>query len=98
MYGRINPLQIRPAPRDSEDEPNEEGGKLYNDTDGMSDMALHIKNMEIFFQLYLPSLNDMQKAILKQSIIELYQKFGIDWGTDISGFTNEQFPTFRDLY
>jgi hypothetical protein len=98
INGRINPLQIRPAPRDSEDEPEEKGGKLYDDTDGMSDMALHIKNLEIFFQLYLPSLNDMQKAILKQSIIELYHKFGIDWNTDISGFANEQFPTFSDLY
>ena len=98
INGRINPLQIRPAPRDSEDEPEEKGGKLYDDADGMSDMALHIKNLEIFFQLYLPSLNDMQKAILKQSIIELYHKFGIDWNTDISGFANEQFPTFSDLY
>ncbi len=98
INGRINPLQIRPAPKDSEDEPDEKGGKLYNDVDGMSDLALYVKNLEIFFQLYLPSLNDMQKAILKKSIIELYQKFGISWDTDISGFLNEQFPTFGDLY
>jgi type IV secretory pathway VirB4 component len=25
--GKINPLQIRPAPRDGEDEPDEKGGK-----------------------------------------------------------------------
>lgn len=95
--GRINPLQIRPAPRDSEEEPDENGGKLYANADGMSDMALHIKNLEIFFQLYLPSLNDMQKAVLKQSVVELYRQFGIVWETDVSGFSNKQFPTFSDL-
>ena len=29
----------------------------------MSDMALHMKTLEIEFSLYLPSLTDMQKAI-----------------------------------
>ncbi|WP_010249510.1 VirB4 family type IV secretion system protein [Acetivibrio cellulolyticus] len=98
INGRINPLQIRPAPCDSEDEPDEKGGKLYGDVDGMSDMALHVKNLEIFFQLYLPSLNDMQKAILKQSIVELYNRFDIYWDTDIKGISSDKFPTFSDLH
>ena len=98
VNGKINPLQIRPAPRDSDEEPEEKGGKLYADVEGMSDMALHVKNLEIFFQLYLTSLSDMQKAVLKQSVIELYQRFGIDWDTDISAFGNEKFPTFSELY
>jgi len=97
--GKINPLQIRPAPRDGEDEPDEKGGKLYRDEgNGMSDMALHVKNLEIFFNLYLPSLTDMQKAILKQSVIELYNQFGIYWDTDITTLSNTQFPTFSDLH
>jgi len=97
--GKINPLQIRPAPRDSEDEPDEKGGKLYRDEgNGMSDMALHVKNLEIFFNLYLPSLTDMQKVILKQSVIELYNRFGIYWNTDITTLSNTQFPTFSDLH
>jgi len=97
--GKINPLQIRPAPRDSEDEPDEKGGKLYRDEgNGMSDMALHVKNLEIFFNLYLPSLTDMQKAILKQGVIELYNQFGIYWKTDITTLSNTQFPTFSDLH
>lgn len=79
--GRLNPLQIRPAPRDDEDESD----KLYVDEgNGMSDMALHIKTLEIFFNLYLPSLTDMQKAILKQAVIELYNNFGIFWETDVT--------------
>jgi hypothetical protein len=79
--GLLNPLQIRPAPRDTDDRrdagPNEKKNGVSADNDpplyvddgyGMSDMALHIKNLEIFFKLYVPSLSDMKRAILKQAI------------------------------
>ncbi len=101
--GMLNPLQIRPAPIDDDRQAvgcnqgyNE---PLYVDEGyGMSDMALHIKTLEVFFKLYLPSLSDMQKAILKQAVIELYNKFGIFWDTDVSALKNEDFPTFSNLY
>lgn len=93
--GMLNPLQIRPAPVDDDGEAD----KLYQDEgNGMSDMALHIKTLEIFFNLYLPSLSDMQKAILKQAVIELYNGFNIFWETDISALTSKDFPTFSDLH
>ncbi len=92
--GRLNPLQIRPAPRDADSD-----SPLYVDEGyGMSDMALHIKNLEIFFKLYIPSLSDMKRAILKQAIIELYNEFNIDWDTDIKELVNTDFPTFTDLH
>jgi len=102
--GLLNPLQIRPAPKDTDEE---KGGKTNGDDDtplyvdegyGMSDMALHIKNLEIFFKLYIPSLSDMKRAILKQTIIELYNEFNIDWDTDIAKLGNTDFPTFTDLH
>lgn len=93
--GKINPLQIRPAPRDDEGEEN----PLYRDEgNGMSDMALHLKNLEIFFNLYIPDLTMLQKAVLKQCLIELYNKYHITWTTDISTLKNTDFPTFSDLY
>lgn len=93
--GKINPLQIRPAPRDEEDEEH----PLYKDEgNGMSDMALHLKNLEIFFNLYIPDLTMMQKAVLKQCLIELYHQFQITWTTDISKLTSTDFPTFSDLH
>ena len=74
--GRINPLQVRPSPRDDEQE--KEPDRLYRDEGyGMNDLALHMKNLEIFFSLYIPSLTDMQKAVLKKSLVELYRKFHI---------------------
>lgn len=91
--GRINPLQIRPVPVDEEDE------NFYQDEgNGMGDMALYIKNLEIFFNLYIPSLTDMHKALLKESLIELYNKFNIYWDTDINKLGNKDFPIMSDLF
>ena len=94
--GRINPIQIRPVPKDDEEE---EGEKLYSDDgNGMGDMALHMKTLEIFFNLYKPSLTDMHRAALKLCLIEMYNKFDIFWGTDISTLKNEDFPIFTNLF
>ena len=95
--GRINPLQVRPSPRDDEQEKEVE--RLYWDEGyGMNDLALHMKNLEIFFTLYLPSITDMQRAVLKKCLVELYQQFNITWNTDISSLKSEDFPIFSDLY
>ena len=95
--GMINPLQVRPSPRDDEQEKDTD--RLYRDEGyGMNDLALHMKNLEIFFSLYIPSLNDMQKAVLKKCLIELYRNFGITWDTDVSTIKPEGFPIFSDLY
>lgn len=93
--GMLNPLQIRAVPVDEDDEKT----RLYKDEGiGMGDLALYIKNLEIFFSLYLPSLTDMQKAILKDCIIDLYNIFNIQWSTDVSGLKNTDFPIFSDIY
>ena len=95
--GMINPLQVRPSPRDDEDEKEEL--RLYRDEGyGMNDLALHMKNLEIFFSLYIPSLTDMQKAVLKRCLVELYQKFHITWDTDVTKLESQDFPIFSDLY
>lgn len=92
--GKINPLQIRSTPKDEEKEEE----KLYSNENGMGDMALYIKNLEIFFRLYIPSLTDRHMAILKSELIELYNNFNIFWDTDISQLSNTDFPIMEDLY
>lgn len=95
--GMINPLQVRPSPHDDEHE--KEADRLYRDEGyGMNDLALHMKNLEIFFNLYIPSITDMQRAVLKKCLIELYKGLGITWDTDISLLKQEDFPVFSDLY
>ncbi|WIV11120.1 hypothetical protein QO263_13305 [Proteiniborus sp. MB09-C3] len=93
--GKLNPLQIRVTPKDDEDEAE----RLYSDEGhGMGDMALYIKNLEIFFRLYIPSITDRFIAILKSELIELYNSFNIFWDTDISKLSNTDFPIILDLY
>lgn len=95
--GRFNPLQVRPSPRDDDSE--KEADRLYRDESyGMNDLALHMKNLEIFFSLYIPSLTDMQKAVLKKCLVELYQQFHITWDTDVTALKPTDFPIFSDLY
>jgi hypothetical protein len=83
--GMLNPLQVRPSPK----EDNEEG---------VSDLALYLKTLDTFFSLYLPELTDPQKALLKDSLIELYEIYHIGWNTDVAKLGNGDFPTFSDLY
>lgn len=95
--GMINPLQVRPSPKDENLDENEL--VLYQDEGyGLNDLALHMKNLEIFFNLYIPSITDMQRAVLKKCLVELYQHFGIDWNTNVQNFAPEDFPIFEDLY
>ncbi len=95
IKGRLNPLQIRPVPQDDE---NEDGEPLYKDEgNGMGALALHMKSLEIFFKLYKPSFNDKHMALIKMCLIEMYEKFGITWDTDVSNFKNEDYPIFTDL-
>ena len=98
--GKINPLQIKGIPTDDEDKENDYYQKPDKEipNDGMGAMALYIKHLEIFFALYFPSLTDMDKAMLKRTLIELYRRFGITWDTDIKKFKNEDFPIIKDLY
>lgn len=95
--GRLNPLQVLPSPRDDEEEPEED--RLYRDEGyGINDLAMHLKNLDIWFGLYLPSLTDMQKATLKRCLVELYAQFQITWDTDILHLKASDFPVFTDLY
>ncbi|BCJ93563.1 hypothetical protein acsn021_11320 [Anaerocolumna cellulosilytica] len=94
--GRINPFQISVIPKDDE----EEEVKFYENEDGhgMGDMALYIKYLEVFFSIYIPDLTSIEKAILKATIIELYNNFNIFWDTDISTLKPEDFPIWSDLH
>ena len=80
-----------PAPSDEDNETN----RLYlDDGNGMGDMVLHIKNLEIFLQSIHTEPDRNAKGGLKDCLIELYNKFNIYWDTDISKLSNIDFPVF----
>ncbi len=99
--GRINPLQVRVAPRVTKED-LEAGETIedyldYGDSD-ISDLALHIQNLRVFFKLYFGADNfNIVKTALEESLIEMYKEKGIVWDTDISTLKNEDFPIMEDL-
>lgn len=90
--GLINPLQIRPVPPDADDaaDPTQK--------DSIGDLAIHLKTLETFFRLYIPSMDDRLRALLNKTLVELYAQFRITWDTDVSAWSAERFPTIGDLY
>ena len=89
--GMINPLQVRPKPLSDEEEEEAE-------SKGISELALHLKTLEIFFELYLPELTQIQKALLTKGLIAMYEKFNITWDTSVTFMKNTDFPVMTDLY
>lgn len=90
--GRINPLQIQEIPvEEGEDE-------YYKDEGwGMGALALYLKHLETFFTLYSSSIDDYKLSYLKQVLIELYEKHGIRFDTDIAKLKNENYPIIEEL-
>lgn len=93
--GKINPLQVRPAPKlDEEDEDD-----LYKDEgNGVSDLALHFQTLRTFFKLYKSSISELEMARLEEILEETYKRFDIEWETDINKLKPTDFPVFSDLY
>lgn len=90
--GMINPLQIREIPLEDED------FEELNKERGMGAMALHFQTLRTFFLTLFPELTAIQMAVLEEVLEELYNRFGIYWGTNIQGIPNNKFPILTDLY
>lgn len=95
--GKINPLQVRVAPKIDESE-NEEDTLYKDEGKGMGDLALYFQTLRTFFRMYLGNITELQVAKLEEVLEKLYEKFNITWDTDISKIPNEQFPIMKDLY
>lgn len=93
--GILNPLQMRPRPYDKKEEDIAQDD--FTDS-WMPPLALHMKTVETFFSLYLPDLNSLQKALLKEALEQAYLAHGITWETDVTGFAADRYPTMRELY
>ena len=93
--GMINPLQIKQVPLDDDTNTYLEN---VDDSKGMGAMALHFQTLHTFFKLLYPELTSSEEAVLDEMLEKLYNKFNINWNTDISNIPNEKFPTLEDLY
>jgi hypothetical protein len=89
--GRINPLQIRPIPKDSDE--SSDGGEA---SILQRPLAQHMQRLRTFFALYLRELSDLERASLEDALITVYDLFGIGWDTDPEGV--KVWPTVKDLH
>lgn len=102
--GRINPLQVKYSPRITEDDLNDGENlndyMIYDEEMGISDLALHIQNLRVFFKLYFGAENFDAgiKTALEECVIEVYRDFHITWDTEIAFLQPEDYPVIRDLY
>lgn len=101
--GRINPLQARKTAvvrrEDLEEGENEWEYLFFDEHNGISDLAMYIQQLKVFFTLYFGK-EEFTASIstnLEKCLIELYQDFGITWETDIEKIPNEKWPIFEDL-
>lgn len=91
--GRINPLQVRSVPRDEESTE-----RIYIDEgNGIGALAIYLKHLELFFRIYLSGISEIEIALLKKALIELYRDFNITWDTDVSRLRNDEFPFMEHL-
>ncbi|MEG1823113.1 MAG: DUF87 domain-containing protein [Clostridiales bacterium] len=96
--GRINPLQVRAINKNNNEDDDfmDINFGLENNKGGA--LIWHMQSLEIFFKLWLGNIDVYLMAALKDSLIQLYKRFNIDWETDVTDWNNEDFPIMSDLY
>lgn len=87
--GKINPLQVRGEDRDEDDDDSE----AARGTRGP--LASHLQRLKAFLALYLPGLDDAERATLQDAILAAYHAKGVTWQTDPETLTT--WPTIADV-
>ena len=87
-YGLINPLDIV-VDADEEDIKKGLGYTVLNTT---------IQNLKAFMRYYAPDIEDDVLNMFSEVIQDTYARFGIDFNSDFSGYTTNDYPIFDDVY
>ena len=87
-YGLINPLDVI-MDADEEDVKNGLGYTVLNTT---------IQNLKAFMKYYAPDIEDDVLNMFSEVVQDTYARFGIDFNSDFSKYTTNDFPIFDDVY
>ena len=91
----INPLELR---RSMVLEIDNEGVTHTSPEEAIaSNFASELSRINVFFTQYIPSMNDIELAELKDLLAETFDRFGINDKTDLSSLSPEDFPILSDL-
>lgn len=87
-YGMVNPLQIV---IDADEEEISKGL-------GYTVLTRTLQFLKGFMKYYDPSIEEDVLTLFSEVVQDTYRRFGIDFNSDFSSFTANDFPTFSDVY
>ena len=87
-FGLINPLEVLV---DADEEEIQQGL-------GYTVLTKTLQFLKGFMKYYDPSIDEDVLNLFIELVQETYRRFGIDFITDFSRLTSQQYPTFDDVY
>lgn len=87
-FGMINPLEVVP---DADQEELEQGL-------GYTVLTRALQSLKAFMKYLTPSIEEDVLAMFSEVVQDTYKRYKIDFDTDFSTLTSEDFPTFDDVY
>ncbi len=87
-FGMINPLEII---MDADEEEIKQGL-------GYTVLTRTLQSLKAFIKYYDPSTEEDVINIFSEIAQDTYRRFGIDFTTDFSKLTSNDYPTFKDIY
>lgn len=87
-FGMINPLEVI---MDADEDEIKQGM-------GYAVLTRSLQTIKAFMKYYDPTITEDVLNIFSEIVQETYKRFGIDFNTDFTKFTSNDFPTFRDVY
>lgn len=87
-FGMINPLEVIV---DADEEEIAQGL-------GYTILTRTIQQLKAFMKYYSPSIEDDVLTMFSEVVQDTYKRYKMDFNTDYTQFTSEDFPTFDDVY
>ena len=87
-FGMINPLEIV---IDADEEEIKQGL-------GYTVLTKSLQFLKAFMKYYDPSISEDLLTVFSEVVQDTYKRFGIDFNTDFSRLTSNDYPTFSDVY
>lgn len=87
-FGMINPLEVVP---DADQDELDQGL-------GYTVLTRALQSLKAFMKYLTPSIEDDVLAMFSEVVQDTYKRYKIDFDTNFSELTSEDFPTFDDVY
>lgn len=88
QFGMINPLEVI---IDADEEELSQGL-------GYTILTKTLQFLKAFMRYYSPDITEDVLTMFSEVVQDTYKRFGIDFNTDFTKFTSQDFPVFADVY